>query len=93
MLHDIANGFALKQLVSEPTREQYLLDPCLSDIHDLKVGVAPYIADHKGLLIHLPAQVPVMREVSRRVWHFRGAAWQNLKVRPACRGLADIVPR
>ena len=78
MLHEMAHDFALKQLVREPTRQQYLLDLCLSNTHGCKVSVEPSIADHKALLITLPGEVPNIVEVPRKVWHFRGAAWQNL---------------
>ena len=67
------------QLIREPTRDPYLLDLCLCDIHGTKTCVLPKIADHKGLLITLPVDKPVVIEMPRKVWHFKGAAWQNLK--------------
>jgi len=79
MLREIANDFGLVQLVREPTREQYLLDLCMSDIHGCKIRVLPRIADHKALLITLQYEEPAVIEVPRKVWHFRGAAWQNLR--------------
>ena len=79
MLYDIGMDFALKQLVREPTRERYLLDLCLSDIDGCKVRILPSIADHKALLITLAYEAPKIVEVPRKVWHFKGAQWQNLR--------------
>lgn len=78
-MHQISHDFDLQQLVREPTRGDYLLDLCLGDIPDCKNKVIPYIADHKGLVIHLPMNAPVVKDLPRRVWHFRGAAWRDMK--------------
>jgi len=50
----------MSQLVREPTRGDYLLDLCISDIVGAKVEVLPYVADHKAILTKLP--VPEIKE-------------------------------
>ena len=79
LLKSIADELSLLQLVKEPTRGKYLLDLVLSDLNDLIVQVLPSIADHKALLVKTLASAPKLRTFERDVWHFKGAAWNNLR--------------
>ena len=45
--------FNLKQIVKGPTREQYLLDLCLTDLEHTKCTIHPPIADHSILLMSM----------------------------------------
>ena len=64
-MYQISSDFGLKQLIREPTRGDYLLDLCMSDIHDSKAQNLPAIAEHKALLIHLSVDAPVVKEMPR----------------------------
>jgi len=83
-LKRICDEADLHQLVREPTREQYLLDLCLSDVDGAKVEVLPKIADHKALLVTLRCSSSKHQLAERQVWHFKGAAWQNLRCELKC---------
>ena len=78
-LKEICDDHSLRQMVKEPTRGDYTLDLALSDIEDLKVQLLPQIADHRGLLSIVSVPQPTFHCVQREVWHFKGAAWQNIK--------------
>ena len=77
-LKGICDDFTLNQLVSEPTRQQYLLDLVLSDM-PLHVKVLPMIADHKSVFIKIPVDVAPPQTVSRHGWIYKQAHWQALK--------------
>ena len=77
-LKGICDDFTLNQLVSEPTRQQYLLDLVLSDL-PLHVKVLPMIADHKGVFIKVPVDVAPPQTVSRHGWIYKQAHWQALR--------------
>ena len=78
-MKQICDDFNLKQLVDKPTRGPYLLDLVLTDMDDCKVQVLDEIADHRGILAKLILPCPKSLSISREVWHFKGAAWNNLK--------------
>ena len=69
----------LRQLVKEPTREQYLLDLCLTDMEQVTIQVKPKIADHQSLLASVKCSSFVHHVTQRQVWHYKGAAWQNIR--------------
>ena len=69
----------MKQLVDKPTRGEYLLDLAITDIDDCNVSVLPKIADHNAILAKMKVRIPTCKKIVREVWHFRGAAWHNLK--------------
>ena len=37
------------------------------------------IADHRGLVISLQFAVPQQQQIPRKVWHYKKAAWPNLR--------------
>lgn len=79
LLKSICDANGLMQIVREPTREDYLLDLCLTDIDSCKLDVISSIADHRGILCTVQMPCPAKKSVTREVWHFRNAAWQNLR--------------
>jgi len=78
-LKDICDDFAMKQCVRDPTRGDYLLDLVCTDLDGCKCKVLPKIADHNGVLVKLRLPIPKGITIERKVWHFRGAAWHNLR--------------
>ena len=72
-LRSICQLFDLKQLVDQPTRENYLLDLCLTDIDRSKVKRETAIADHPAILVTCPLSVNVSCKSSREVWLFKAA--------------------
>ena len=79
MLKSICDEFDLYQHVKSPTRQQYLLDLCLSDIDRISVKTEAQVADHKALYISVPLEVPKTISIPRYVWKFKAASWQDLK--------------
>ena len=79
-LWNISKGEGLKQLVSKPTRGDYLLDIVLSDAGDLvKANVLPSIADHRVVSIDIDVVVARTSQSSREVWDFHKAEWDALR--------------
>ena len=78
-LKHVCDEADLRQLVKEPTRNEYLLDLCLSDLKQVQVQIKPKIADHHALLATVKCTSFVHRISQRQVWHFKGAAWQNIR--------------
>ena len=58
LLREVSEEIGLQQKMTEPTRQQYLLDLVLTDAQDVTVSTTPYIADHKGVLCGIVAQIP-----------------------------------
>ena len=79
VLKEICDEYASQQLVKEPTRSEYLLDVAFTDLPESKAKIFPSIADHKGILLSVKLPMPKTLKVNRKVWHFRNAAWHNLK--------------
>jgi hypothetical protein len=71
--------FGMRQLVHEPTREQYLLDLAITDVEDAKYKVLPKIADHSCILVYFDLPVPKTEVKERRVWRYQKADWNALK--------------
>ena len=78
-LKEICDDFALQEIVRQPTRGEYLLDLCLTDLEDSKCVTLPEIADHKALLFSVKLPMPKSLIIKREAWHFKGAAWHNLR--------------
>jgi len=78
-LKQICDDHALRQMVDKPTRGNYLLDLVLTDIDSCKIQVAPQIADHHAIFIRLRYPMPQSVGILRQVWHYKGAAWQNIR--------------
>jgi hypothetical protein len=66
-------------VVKGPTRGDYLLDLVCSSHSDLKVRIGPKIADHATVISTLPNSLETRCHAPRRVWHLRGANWQEMK--------------
>ena len=79
LLHRIRDDLGLKQCVKSPTRGDYLLDLVLCDMEHCKAEVVAPIADHCGIVAKVSLPCPRDFRVTREVWHFKGAAWTNLK--------------
>ena len=79
MLKDICDDHDLRQLVDKPTRGNYLLDLCLTNLESCKAKVVSKIADHCGLAVSIKLPIPVVKKIPRQVWHLRNAKWDHLK--------------
>ena len=75
----VCDNLGLQQLVSEPTRQQYLLDLYLTDVAGTKVRVGPYIADHKYLIATVPMPEVTTLNVKRERFNLLRADWTGLK--------------
>ena len=69
----------MKQLVQEPTREQYLLDLCLTDIAGTKAEVGSKIADHKFLNVRIPFPETCALQIIRKCFNLKRIRWPALK--------------
>lgn len=78
-LKQFCEDHALRQIVKEPTRGDYLLDLLLTDLEQVKCKVVQKVADHKALWFSLPLPVPRSVTLSRLVWQFSHADWDGLK--------------
>ena len=79
LLQRICDEHAIKQCVSTPTRGDYLLDLVLTDLDQCKTEVIAPVADHRGILAKIALPSPKELKITREVWHFKGAAWSNLR--------------
>ena len=69
----------LTQKVTQPTREEHLLDLVLTNIPGTRVTVSPAIADHRLVTAELAFKVPEHTTVTRTVWQFAKADWEMLR--------------
>ena len=67
----------------EPTRNEYLLDLCLSNVAGCSASVQPSIADHKGILASFKARKVETQEVAREIWVYKAAQWNSLQTKLA----------
>jgi hypothetical protein len=101
-LHSFAQDFGLKQIIQKPTRNQYLLDLVLTNIHRATAKVLACIADHSMILVCIPMEVPCVNSHERDVWCYRDqdsdglrsalsvADWSSLVLLPVDQS-ADVV--
>jgi len=78
LLRTVCDTYGFRQLVTEPTRGDNLLDLALTDLDEVRCKVVGKIADHKGLKLTLPFTVPRVEIQSRMVWQFTSADWEGL---------------
>ena len=79
LLKDICDVHGLRQLVTQPTRGEYLLDLVLSDIpNKLQIEVRSKIADHACILVKVPDVVETRTFEARVVWKYDDANWQAM---------------
>ena len=78
-LEDTCRDEGLKQLVREPTREEYLLDLVLTDLDGVKCKVLPGVADHQLVQATLVLPMPKVEEVQRQVWDFAKGNWAAVR--------------
>ena len=81
LMRDKCHQHGFRQLVTEPTRLDYLLDLVITDVDGIKTKVLPCIADHRAILVTLTQKVPVTEVIQRRVWSFNKADWDGLRWR------------
>ena len=67
------------QLVRGPTRKENLLDLVLTNIDDCKASILEPIADHRAITATIKLPMPKEVVVQRDVWHFKQAAWKNMR--------------
>ena len=89
-LKEICDKYGLRQLVSVPTRGDYLLDLVLSNQSDIKVHLGPKIADHSCLLVCISDIMESRNMPFRRVWHYRDADWKQIQQKIAEYDLQDL---
>ena len=65
-----AAHMGLKQVVSQPTRGNHLLDLVLTDVPGTTTRVLPRIADHCVVEASVPLPVPQQEVVLREGWKF-----------------------
>ena len=78
-LKEICLNFGLKQLISQPTRGNYLLDLCLSSSQSTRAEVKSKIADHACLLVKEPDAVEVRQFEPRKIWKLDDANWGEIE--------------
>ena len=67
-------------VVTEPTREKYLLDLVITDMDSLvRTMVLPRVADHGLVLVNVKADVLETSFVHREYWKFAEADWTALQ--------------
>ena len=78
-LKELCDSFGLMQLVSEPTRKDYLFDLFLSDIAGIVIKVGPYVSDHRSICAEV--QLPSVQEQCIRRYGFQlsKAHWKSLQ--------------
>ena len=79
LLWDCVQEFGLRQIVKEPTRNNYLLDLVLTHHDKVKVSVHGALADHKSLLIEVPDAVERKIFKPRTVFHYSHANWPEME--------------
>jgi hypothetical protein len=88
-LKDICDSFGLRQLISQPTRGEYLLDLCLSNSQSTQTEVKAKIADHACLLVKEPDAVEIRQFEPRHIWKLEEATGQRSKnICPTLIGIA-----
>ena len=72
-LEDVCDNFGFKQLVSQPTRREFLLNLYLSTSRSTQIETKSKIADHARLLIKEPDAVEIRHFEFRQIWKFNNA--------------------
>jgi len=78
-LKEVCDNYGLRQLVSEPTRGDYLLDLCLSTSADVQAQVKSKIADHACILAKVPDAVEKRDLAPRLIWKLDDADWPTIQ--------------
>ena len=77
----ISDNYGLRQLVKEPTRNEYLLDLVLADIDSVKIQVGSSIADHRSVCIDVADTLECNYFPTRQLFQFVDADWLGIKIR------------
>ena len=80
-LYNVCSEMGLKQLIREPTRDDYLLDLVMTDIPNVACETGSKIADHRYVIARFTGRVPTTVAVQRTVWNYGRADWQLLQDR------------
>ena len=76
---DVCEDLGLMQMVSQPTRGNYLFDLVLTDAPDLcKVMVLLEISDHRVVSLDIEVAVSFTNEIPRAVWQMHKVDWYQL---------------
>ena len=78
-LQETCREEGLRQLVREPTRNNYLLDLVLTDQAEVLCQVLPGVSDHSLVAATWVLPMPKEEVVPREVWNFAKANWTSLK--------------
>ena len=78
LLYNVTSEHGLEQHVKAPTRQEYLLDLCLSNMRDVRCSVLPKIADHSIVETVLVLPIAETVQASRKVWLMGAGDWQRL---------------
>ena len=79
MLQEVCMSAGLKQIVTEPTRNEYLLDLVMTDIPGTEAFVGGKVQDHRFVLTKFNFKVPETQTLERQVWNYGKADWTRLK--------------
>ena len=77
-LRNAATEHGLEQHVKVPTRREYLLDLCLSDMQNVQCSVLPKIADHSIVEVKLALPLAESQQLPRKVWMMGAGDWLRL---------------
>ncbi len=80
-LEAVCAAHGLQQLVTEPTRGDYLLDLVLTDINQgLSCSVVPGVLDrdHRGVIVEANISIPSAEATSRECFDFGKARWSDI---------------
>ena len=69
----------MQQIVTEVTREEYLLDLVLTDVDGTRCKVLPKIAEHSCVFVQLDLKIPRSETREWEVWQFAKADWDSLR--------------
>ena len=75
LLYEITADEGLRQIVKEPTRNDYLLDLVITDIPNTVAKVGGQIRDHRYVMTELRCTIPETKSIKRKVWNFSKADW------------------
>lgn len=78
-LAQTCRDLGVSQVVRGPTRESYLLDLAMTDIHGLKAKVIPGVSNRSIVIASLRLKVPECETIERTMWQHKDADWDGLR--------------
>ena len=79
-LHNFCQDYGFIELVGAPTRDNYLLDLVLTDLHSAaRARVLPGVSDHSMVLAIFDTKIDLQPSSLRKVWKFQNADWESMR--------------